>query len=241
MKSGKGGVTVKLKLKPGRDRLLIVSDHGFCQFKRGVNLNAWLRDEGYLVLKDDAPVDEESGKPVSRDWLQDVDWTRTRAFSLGLTGLFLNRKARERDGVVEESEVDALKGEIRGKLSELTDPKTGDKVFREVFDAAGIFTGPYVFEAPDLFMGYVRGYRNSWDCATGACPPEVFSDNVKAWSGDHCVDPREVPGVLFSDRPIQAENPDLMDLGPTALEMFGLKPPANMQGKSLFATEEAGP
>lgn len=232
---------VRRKLKPGRDRLLIVSDHGFCQFKRGVNLNAWLRDEGYLVLKDDAPVDEESGKPVSRDWLQDVDWTRTRAFSLGLTGLFLNRKARERDGVVEESEVDALKGEIRGKLSELTDPETGDKVFREVFDAAGIFTGPYVFEAPDLFMGYVRGYRNSWDCATGACPPEVFSDNVKAWSGDHCVDPREVPGVLFSDRPIQAENPDLMDLAPTALEMFGLKPPANMQGKSLFATEEAGP
>ena len=90
-------------------------------------------------------------------------------------------------------------------------------------------------------MGYVRGYRNSWDCATGACPPEVFSDNTKAWSGDHCVDPREVPGVLFSDRPIQAENPDLMDLAPTALEMFGLKPPANMQGKSLFATEEAGP
>jgi predicted AlkP superfamily phosphohydrolase/phosphomutase len=226
---------VRKKINPKRDRLMIISDHGFCQFKRGVNLNAWLRDNGYLVLKDTAPVDEASGKKISRDWLQDVDWSQTKAFSLGLTGMFINRQARERDGIVSEGEeLASLKDEIVGKLSQLKDPESDKLIFREVFDAEKIFTGPYVFQAPDLFMGYKRGYRNSWDCATGACPVEVFSDNTKSWSGDHCIDPREVPGVIFSDTPINTESPNLMDLGPTALKLFGVKVPSNMQGKPLF-------
>ena len=226
---------VRKKLNPKRDRLMIISDHGFCQFKRGVNLNAWLRDNGYLVLKSDAPVDEESGKQTSRDWLQDVDWSKTKAFSLGLTGMFINRTARERDGIVAEGEeLQNLKAEIVGKLSELVDPKTGEKIFIEVFDAEKVFTGPYVFQAPDLFMGYKRDYRNSWDCATGSCPVEIFSDNTKSWSGDHCIDPREVPGVIFSDQPINTDTPDIMDLGPTALNMFGVDIPKYMQGQPLF-------
>ena len=226
---------VRAKLDPKRDRLMIISDHGFCQFKRGVNLNAWLRDEGYLVLKDDAPIDEASGKRISRDWLQDVDWSKTKAFSLGLTGLFINRTARERDGIVAEGEeLQSLKAEIVEKLSKLVDPKTGEEIFIEVFDAEKVFTGPYVFQAPDLFMGYKRDYRNSWDCATGSCPPEIFSDNTKSWSGDHCIDPREVPGVLFSDRPINTETPDLVDMGPTALSLFGVDIPKYMQGQPLF-------
>jgi len=226
---------VRKKLNPKKDRLMIISDHGFCQFKRGVNLNAWLRDQGYLVLKADAPVDEASGKQTSRDWLQDVDWSQTKAFALGLTGLFINRAARERDGIVAEgAELQALKTEIVGKLSQLLDPKTGEKIFIEVFDAEKVFTGPYVFQAPDLFMGYKRDYRNSWDCATGSCPVEVFSDNTKSWSGDHCIDPREVPGVIFSDQPINTEQPNIMDLGPTALRMFGVDVPKYMQGQPLF-------
>jgi predicted AlkP superfamily phosphohydrolase/phosphomutase len=226
---------VRAKLNPKRDRLMIISDHGFCQFKRGVNLNAWLRDHGYLVLKSDAPIDEASGKQISRDWLQDVDWSKTKAFALGLTGLFINRAARERDGIVAEGEeLQQLKAEIVGKLSQLEDPKTGEKIFIEVFDAEKVFTGPYVFQAPDLFMGYKRDYRNSWDCATGSCPVEIFSDNTKSWSGDHCIDPREVPGVIFSDRPINTETPDIMDLGPTALRMFGVDIPKYMQGQPLF-------
>lgn len=230
---------VRKKLNPKKDRLMIISDHGFCQFKRGVNLNAWLRDNGYLVLKDDAPVDEASGKQTSRDWLLDVDWSKTKAFSLGLTGMFINRTARERDGIVAEgAELEALKAEIVGKLSKLVDPKSGEEIFKEVFDAAQIFTGPYVFQAPDLFMGYKRGYRNSWDCATGACPVEVFSDNTKSWSGDHCIDPREVPGVIFSDKPLNTDTPNLMDLGPTALRLFDTPIPPYMQGQPLFGPRE---
>ena len=79
--------------------------HQAVSFQRGVNLNTWLKDEGYLVLKE--------GKDTSGDWFQDVDWSKTRAFTLGLTGIFLNKKGRERDGVVEPgAEADALAAEI---------------------------------------------------------------------------------------------------------------------------------
>ncbi len=230
---------LRAKLDAKRDRLMVISDHGFCQFQRGLNLNSWLRDQGYLVLNADAPVDPATGKQISRDWCRDVDWKRTRAFALGLTGIFINRKARERDGVVSEGkELVELKAKIISELGALVDPKTGTQVFREIFDSAKIFTGPYVFEAPDLFVGYVRGFRNSWDCATGACPSEMFSDNLKSWSGDHCIDPREVPGVIFSDRPLNTDTPNLLDLGPTALSLFGVPVPKYMQGKPLFGAKQ---
>jgi len=233
---------VRQRLNPKRDCLMVLSDHGFCQFQRGVNLNAWLRDHGYLHLKADAPVDEATGKPTSREWLQDVDWSRTRAFSLGLTGIFINRKARERDGIVEEGEeLRRVKQEIIEGLMKLEDPKTGERVFNEIFDAEKLFTGPFVFEAPDLFMGYKKGYRNSWDCATGSVPVEVFSDNTKSWSGDHCIDPRLVPGVFFCDRQINTEEPNIMDIGPTALRLFGVDIPRSMQGRPLFGERPPAP
>ena len=143
-------------------------------------------------------------------------------------------KALSEKKLLLEAKIEEFKKEIQEKLSALKDPSTGETIFREVFDSEGIFTGPYVFEAPDLFMGYKRGFRNSWDCATGACPVEVFSDNTKSWSGDHCIDPREVPGVLFSEVPVDVENPDLMDMGPTALSLFGVDIPEHMQGRPLF-------
>ena len=62
----------------------------------------------------------------------------------------------------------------------------------------------------------------------------VFEDNVKAWSGDHCIDPRLVPGVLFCNHAIDDDDPALIDIAPTALRLFGLTPPAHMDGKPLF-------
>ena len=104
----------------------------------------------------------------------------------------------------------------------------------EAFITANLYTGPYLGNAPDLLIGYNAGYRTSWDCATGMVSGPVFEDNVKAWSGDHCIDPRLVPGVLFCNRAIDDDDPALIDIAPTALKLFGLKPPAHMDGKALF-------
>jgi predicted AlkP superfamily phosphohydrolase/phosphomutase len=204
--------------------LFVISDHGFASFARGVNLNSWLWQEGYLALK--------TAGPPSGDWFKGVDWERTRAYALGLNGLYINQKGRERTGMVSEGgETEALKAELRQKLTGLRDPETQQVAIREVFDRRAVFRGPYSENAPDLIIGYDRGYRVSWDSVTGKVTRAVFEDNLKAWSGDHCIDPRLVPGVLFSNHRIAAEAPAIVDIAPTVLDLFGVKLPSYLDGK----------
>jgi predicted AlkP superfamily phosphohydrolase/phosphomutase len=209
-----------------RDVLMVISDHGFSSFRRGVNLNSWLRREGYLVLKD--------GADAGAEWLRDVDWPATRAYCLGLTGMFLNIKGREASGAVTPgAEASRLKAEIIGRLTGLQDAERREVGIREVFDTSTLYSGPYLENAPDLLIGYNAGYRTSWDCATGVVEGPVFEDNVKAWSGDHCIDPRLVPGVFFCNRKIEARDPALIDIAPTVLRLFGVEPPSYMDGRPL--------
>jgi predicted AlkP superfamily phosphohydrolase/phosphomutase len=208
------------------DVLMVISDHGFSSFRRGINLNAWLLQEGYLTLK----ARSDGGS----EWLRDVDWSSTRAYCLGLAGIFLNMQGRERLGVVAPGEeASRLKAEIIAKLRQLPDPDREDVGIRETFDRSAVYAGPYVENAPDLIVGYNAGYRVSWECARGIVAGPVFTDNTKAWSGDHCIDPRLVPGIFFCNRCTTTDDPALIDLAPTALQLFGIKPPAYMDGHPL--------
>ena len=126
-----------------------------------------------------------------------------------------------------------MKAEIIRKLSGLKDADKREVGIREAFDTAALYSGPYLENAPDLLIGYNAGYRTSWDCATGVVAGPVFEDNLKAWSGDHCIDPRLVPGVLFCNRRVDTEDPALIDIAPTALRLFGVEPPAYMDGRPL--------
>jgi predicted AlkP superfamily phosphohydrolase/phosphomutase len=204
--------------------LLVISDHGFKPFNRCMNLNAWLHQNGYLVLKD--------GKSESGDWFEDVDWSRTRAYTMGLNGLYLNMKGREREGIVEAgAKAEALKEELRSKLDGLVDPASGRVGITGMFDCDALYAGPYVDNAPDLIVGYGEGFRASWDSVMGKVTTAIFEDNLKAWSGDHCVDPRLVPGVLFSNRKIAIEKPAIVDVAPTVMKLFGLELPSYFDGK----------
>jgi predicted AlkP superfamily phosphohydrolase/phosphomutase len=148
--------------------------------------------------------------------------------------MFLNIKGREQHGVVEPgAEAGALKAEVVRKLTGLRDDEKREVGIREAFDTSALYSGPYLENAPDLLIGYNAGYRTSWDCATGVVAGPVFEDNVKAWSGDHCIDPRLVPGVFFCNRPVDTEDPALIDIAPTALRLFGIEPPAYMDGRPL--------
>ena len=211
------------------DLLMVLSDHGFASFRRGVNLTRWLLDNGYLHLKE--------GADGRAEWLRDVDWSRTRAYCLGLSGMFFNVKGREAQGIVEPDEIPALKREIADKLRGLRDEERGEVAIVEAFDTRALYRGPYLENAPEFVIGFNRGYRTSWDCATGVVATPLFEDNVKAWSGDHCVDPRLVPGVLFCNRPIDVDEPALIDIAPTALQQFGIEPPPYMDGRPLFGKE----
>jgi predicted AlkP superfamily phosphohydrolase/phosphomutase len=203
--------------------LMIISDHGFKSFARCMNLNAWLHQNGYLALKD--------GKTESGDWFEDVDWSRTRAYTMGLNGLYLNIKGREKQGIVDPSEVEALKGELQKGLDGLVDPASGTVGITGVFIADNVYRGPYTENSPDLIVGYGAGYRASWDSVMGKVTSQIFEDNIKAWSGDHCIDPRLVPGVLFSSHKFIEDKPAIVDVAPTILKLFGLALPSHFDGK----------
>lgn len=215
---------VREKLKPN-DVLIIMSDHGFTSFRRCVNINSWLEKEGYLTLID--------GKRDG-DYLRNVDWSKTKAFGLGLAGIYINRAGREYQGIVEDSEVEKLKKELTQKLQALKDPQDNHQAIRKVYDTSVEYQGLYADEAPDLIVGYEPGYRVSWDSVKGAFEDQVFSDNLKAWSGDHHVDPLCVPGILFINRKNVNENANIVDIAPTILDLFSVPVPAYMEGKPLF-------
>ncbi len=212
------------------DLLMVISDHGFASFRRGVNLNRWLLDNGYLALKE--------GADGSAEWLTGVDWSRTKAYVLGLTGMWLNLRGREAHGIVEPGkEAQELKRELMARLRALRDEEKGEVGINEMFDTAALYQGPYLSDAPDLIIGYNAGYRVSWDCATGMVSGPVFEDNRKAWSGDHCIDPRLVPGIFLCTKKISKKDPALIDIAPTTLRLFGLEPPKHMDGEPLFDKE----
>ena len=226
-----GKVYEKVGIDDPETLVLVLSDHGFKTFRRGINLNSWLHQEGYLVLKE--------GATVSREWFQDVDWSRTRAFGLGLGGIFLNIKGREAQGFIEEgAEADALATEIAERLTGMRDEELDTIGIRTAYATKGLYKGPYMDRAPDVIVGYEAGWRASWNGVRGIVNDVIFDDNTKAWSGDHCIDPELVPGVLFSNMPFNVEegtDPAIVDLAPTLLELFGVKPPRYMDGRSLLS------
>ena len=202
--------------------IIMMSDHGFANFKRQFNLNTWLRENGYL------------GPANSTSVLYDVDWSETRAYGLGINGLYINTKGRERDGIVDPGQQrEELIAELIQKLEAIID-SNGKRVIRKVHRSDRVYRGSATRLAPDLIVGYSRDYRASWSTCLGDMNEDVLSDNDSAWAADHCADVSEVPGVVFSNRPIKADSPALIDIAPTILTEFGLEIPSSMEGKNIF-------
>jgi predicted AlkP superfamily phosphohydrolase/phosphomutase len=207
--------------------LLVLSDHGFAPYRRSFNLNTWLLNNGYIAL-------QSGSVPDANEPFTEVDWSRTRAYGLGLNSLYVNLRGREREGIVETAQADALLREIRQKLTEIRDPKDNSQVITRVDLASEAYQGPYARTGPDALVGYNRGYRAGWKTILGAFPPEALEDNANAWSGDHCMDYTKVPGVLLSNRKIDAQSPALTDIAPTILAEFGITKTKDMMGQSVF-------
>ena len=222
------------KCKSNDTVLMVISDHGFNSFRYGIDLNRWLEEHGYLKLKADGRHKKN---------LAGIDWSQTRAFALGLAGIFLNLKGREAQGIVDpKAEAEALGNEIAFKLMDLKDADHDQQpVIKQVYPAQRIYRGPYKDEAPDLIIGYHKGYRASWDTAIGQVTDRILHENTKAWSGDHCIDRSLVPGVLFCNRKIKTPEARLMDIGPTILDMFGVTVPKYMDGRPLSVSDADAP
>lgn len=213
-------------LKPD-DTLIVLSDHGFDGMAYEVNLNTWLKDNGYLALK--------GNQKTGRELLEDVDWTLTKAYAIGYAGIFSNVKGRERQGIVEDNERIRLQQDLADRLLALTNPDTGEKLVKHVYTREELGIAPEDPRAPDLVLGYHTGARGSWDTAVGGVPQDVVRPRKSKWSGDHLFDPTEVPGVLFINKKIDGNlNPNIIDIAPSILNLFALPAPNTMDGTSLF-------
>lgn len=223
-----------------RTILLVVSDHGFNLFRRAVNINRWLINNGFMALRlPSGQATEELSTAqlfAGYQFFQDVDWSKTKAYAMGLGQIYLNLQGREGEGIVAPgTEAESVKRAIREGLLQMRDPENGKPVMREVYDGAVIYHGDQLEQAPDLVMGFADGYRVSWQTSLGGAPLEEIEDNNQPWSGDHCsFDPEITLGVCFTNWTLDRTTPSVKDIVPTVLRVFGLPMAPELDGEPLF-------
>ena len=222
--------------------LMVVSDHGFASWRRAMNYNTWLAKEGYLVLEGEGPERANLEDLFDQgEFFVNVDWSRTRAYALGLGNVYVNLAGREAQGIVQPGEeYRALLAELKAKLEAFTDPETGERPVAYVFtrdEAYGTYDPQLV---PDLFPSNAVGYRVGWQDSLGIVAREVTETNTDIWSGDHCsVYPPLVQGILFSSRRLPGagrggEPPYMADVPATLLALYGVVAPVELDGVSLL-------
>ena len=213
--------------------LIVMSDHGFAPWYRSFQVNSWLLANGYMQLMPGVKQ-EDMDMFADASGNEAVDWSRTSAYNLGINSIYINLEGREKNGAVAESERRALIDEIAKKLEEYVDPVTGERPILHAYKAYEVYHGDAAATAPDIIVGYRRRWRGGDESALGKTPSNITEVNLSAWSGDHCIDPEEVPGIIISNRKMTKADPALIDIAPTVLKLFGLPIPAEMDGKPVF-------
>jgi len=209
--------------------LIVLSDHGFNSFRRTFDTNTWLWQNGLLALKGGSKPQE------GNDGVAQIDWSKTRAYAVGLGGVYLNLKGRESGGMVEEgAEAERVRSAISAGLTGIVDAEKQAPAVHSVSRREQIYSGPYMPEAPDLLVNFSPGFRVSWQSAVGGFSQRLFQDNDRFWSGDHIIDPECVPGILFMNRKAARNHASILDMAPTVLQHLGVAPHAAMEGKSLL-------
>lgn len=209
--------------------LILVSDHGFAPWYREFHLNTWLKDNDYLAVTN--PNNYGEG-----EFLSEVNFWKTKAYAIGINSLYINLRGREGKGTVSDGpQREALMNELVEKLEAVVDPDNDNSCIRRVYRREEVYHGDYMKTAPDLIIGYDYGYRGSDQSAKGqVVNGPIAADNLKMWSGDHCVAHDLVPGVILSNKKITKSDPALVDVAPSVLKAMGIAIPAEMVGKPIF-------
>lgn len=221
---------------------VILSDHGFASFRRGVNINRWLVDHGYMVLHEDPCVSGGSERNLEDLFgnqariFAEVDWSRTRAYAMGLGNVYVNLAGREPKGIVRPGEeYEQLLQSLSAGLEALVDEATGERPVHRVYRRDQSYSGYDPEVVPDLRVANSRNYRVSWGTSLGGIPCDQVEDNDKPWGGDHCsLDPEVVKGILIVNRPVTSDAPTMADMAPSLLGLLGVPPLPDADGKAVF-------
>jgi predicted AlkP superfamily phosphohydrolase/phosphomutase len=218
--------------------LIVMSDHGFATWRKSINYNTWLVQNGYLVVKSGVETKARNLELLfdHGEFWENVDWSKTRAYAMGLGNVYINVRGREAQGVVQPgAEYDALKRELKTKLEAIVDPENGEKPVSRVVLREEAYREFDPNLIPDLFVTNNVGYRVSWQTSLGGIQKNLLEVNKRTWSGDHCsVDPLLVKGIFFYNRKLTtAREPYIADIYPTVLDLMQLKAPYRMDGVAL--------
>ncbi|MEA2337937.1 MAG: hypothetical protein QOE82_1944 [Thermoanaerobaculia bacterium] len=218
--------------------LIVLSDHGFASFRKSVNYNTWLVMNGYMALKTGVQVKDRNVEMLfdQGQFWENVDWSHTRAYAMGLGEMYINVKGRESQGIVNPGpEYDALKSELKSRLVTMTDMETMEHPVRRVLAREEIYRQFDPNMIPDLFVTNNDGYRVSWQTSLGGVPKNLIEPNKQTWSGDHCsVDPEIVKGIFFYNRKLTTDRaPYIADVYPTVLGLLAVKAPYELDGVEL--------
>jgi predicted AlkP superfamily phosphohydrolase/phosphomutase len=227
---------VMRRLDPGTP-VLIVSDHGFHSWRKAVNLNTWLVQQGYMVLHGQQPGEKKLDDLFGGgEFWENVDWSRTRAYAMGIGQIYFNLRGREAKGIVSPgAEAKQLADELSARLLTMKDPDDGSPIIRAVYKRDDIYSGEFLANASELQVGMEEGYRVSWQTTLGGSPPGIVYANMKKWSADHGgYDFATTAGVLIANRRPSSETPSIVDIAPTVLKYFGVPIPGDIDGKPLF-------
>ena len=231
-----GEVQEKTSTWDKKHRFLVLSDHGFSPFLQKIHLNRWLVEHGYLALKEDMTYGD----------LSNVDWSRTKAYAVGLNSIYLNVAGREGQGIVEADSVENLLMDIKEQLSAWKDADD-NLVIHKVRMKHEIYSAPYIRFGPDLLVGYASGYRASAETGLGKVPEKMLEPNHDHWGADHCMDAEIVPGVVFANRDLREfagisfRDIPFLAIG-KHLDQSHLKPPSqmNIQGQEKLEEQLRG-
>lgn len=219
---------------------LVASDHGFSSFRRQINYNTWLYQNGYLSLRGKTRtrnLEQLFDKDVTGvDVFSGIEWSRTKAWAMGLGAIYINLVGREAQGtVMPGDEYERVIAEIRDGLEGAVDPATGECPVFKVYRREEIYHGFDPAKIPDLRPANKLNYRVSWQDTLGGLSTEVFEDNLRYWSGDHCsLEPSLVPGILLVNRPLGVPDPRIEDVAPSILAELGIAPDDTLDGRVIW-------
>ena len=233
--------------------VLVVSDHGFTAWEVSVHTNALLERWGYLKLKPSARAMQTSlarkmvplakrilPAKVARDaknkTFSAIDWSQTKAFASPIPqqGIFVNLKGRERFGIVEPSELDALKTELVDRFTQLEGPG-GERVTDRVYRSEDVFSGDALTGAPDV-LPVLKDHR--WEIDDEIFHRSPFTDLSHLPRGAHHPDGI----VVVAGRGVKPQTDltaSVLDVTPTLLYMAGAAVPSGLDGKVMTEAFEA--
>jgi predicted AlkP superfamily phosphohydrolase/phosphomutase len=224
------------------DLILFISDHGFQSCTRTVNMDRLLKQFGYLDFSASnavfGPMQWGPVRKVARkvyDTLglhgkvalpQSVNWAKTKAYTTIRStgeGVSVNLAGREIDGIVDPGDYEKVRDELMDRLGSFTDPKTGQRIVKEIHKREEVFKGRFMDSAPDILMVPNDGYS-----LTHAKSALEDADWV---SGDHRIEGCIV-AVGPNVKPFE-QQPALIDMAPTLVAALGAPTAVKPTGRVL--------